>query len=222
MGKNSRLEENSYRLITQTWKLVSSLRLLPKSQNVKRLSRWYLRRLQGFHLYGVAAKKALNKHIQYGVATKMDAADIAIFDEFRTPSTSENTATLITDHIKEVNYISHTLIAKVDDTIAGVAIVRCFPKNTYLYSGWWIFSMQVRMCYRRAGIGEGLVKLAIKKARAGGAKRINLLVFDQNLPAINLYRKIGFMRVNMIGLDEKLEDEVRQGQKRRIIMAKFL
>ncbi len=52
------------------------------------------------------------------------------------------------------------------------------------------------------------------------AKRINLLVFEKNRAAVNLYRKMGFCQISIPGLDEQLEEEVQGGNSRRIIMSR--
>ena len=85
---------------------------------------------------------------------------------------------------------------------------------------WWIFGMRVRGRYRGAGIGEGLLEMAIEKAIEEGALRIHLIVFNHNKAAMTLYRKMGFQPASIPGLERQLEDEVRQGGRRRIIMSR--
>ena len=52
--------------------------------------------------------------------------------------------------------------------------------------------MGVRKDYRRRGIGHRLIDKAIAKAKREGLERIELEVFASNVPAISLYRKVGF------------------------------
>ena len=46
--------------------------------------------------------------------------------------------------------------------------------------------------YRHAGIGGRLIHAALSKAKALGLQRIELEVFEENLPAIALYKSVGF------------------------------
>lgn len=47
--------------------------------------------------------------------------------------------------------------------------------------------------YRRQGFGEGLVRACMAKAKLKGITRIELEARADNLPAIRLYEKIGFV-----------------------------
>jgi ribosomal protein S18 acetylase RimI-like enzyme len=80
--------------------------------------------------------------------------------------------------------------------------------------------MLVRTRYRGTGIGEGLVRMAMEKASEEQAKRINLLVFEKNRAAVNLYRKMGFCQISIPELDEQLEEEAQKEKRRRIIMSR--
>lgn len=57
---------------------------------------------------------------------------------------------------------------------------------------YWLFSLMVRGRYRGLGIGEMLTRQVIEQAKAEGAPELRLAVFDDNLSAILLYRKLGF------------------------------
>jgi ribosomal protein S18 acetylase RimI-like enzyme len=64
------------------------------------------------------------------------------------------------------------------------------------------------------------VQTAIEKATEKDAKRINLLVFEHNRAAVNLYRKMGFCQISIPELDEQLEEEAQKEKRRRIIMSR--
>jgi ribosomal protein S18 acetylase RimI-like enzyme len=53
--------------------------------------------------------------------------------------------------------------------------------------------MGVRQDYRGRGIGRALIVATIEKARQQGLERIELEVFASNMPAIQLYKKVGFV-----------------------------
>jgi GNAT superfamily N-acetyltransferase len=56
----------------------------------------------------------------------------------------------------------------------------------------WIEDLFVRADARRAGLGDALVRLAFERARARGARRIELDCFEDNAPALALYERNGF------------------------------
>jgi len=80
--------------------------------------------------------------------------------------------------------------------------------------------MLVRTPFRGAGVGEGLVHLAAERAAAAGARCLNLLVFEESRPAVGLYRKLGFRPDSIPRLAESLEEEVRRGGRRRLMMSR--
>ena len=46
--------------------------------------------------------------------------------------------------------------------------------------------------FRRMGLGRRLVGTALAHAAAAGVRRVNLLVYVPNAPALALYRSLGF------------------------------
>ena len=56
----------------------------------------------------------------------------------------------------------------------------------------WLEALFVAEGARRAGLGEALVTLAIERARARGARRIELDTNEANAPALALYERNGF------------------------------
>ena len=65
----------------------------------------------------------------------------------------------------------------------------------------------VNVNYSRKGIGSLMLNKAITLARSNGAKYLRLFVVDINEPAINLYIKNGFKRVDGI-YDEIIDDDL--------------
>ncbi len=57
---------------------------------------------------------------------------------------------------------------------------------------WVIFGLEVKAHLRGLGIGERIVREAVDKARAAGARHIGLFVRKSSKPALALYRKLGF------------------------------
>ena len=56
----------------------------------------------------------------------------------------------------------------------------------------WIDSIGVRASYQGQAIGTQLIDASLSAMRHAGVKLAGLRVNDENRPAINLYRKLGF------------------------------
>jgi ribosomal protein S18 acetylase RimI-like enzyme len=81
------------------------------------------------------------------------------------------------------------LIAK-DKTGRVLGFVRAMRQG--LEQDWWIAGLGVRPLFRRRGIGKALVNEVLARLREGGASLVRLEVNRASLPAIALYRKLGF------------------------------
>ncbi|MCK4648717.1 signal peptidase I [bacterium] len=112
------------------------------------------------------------------------------------------------------------LLAKRGNRVVGKTTVSNFLESNSRYHGWWIFGMWVNWRYRGLGIGGRLTKIACDSAAESGASEIKLLVFKDNKPASNLYRKMGFCQIFIPEIDGKLREEARKTRRQRIIMAK--
>lgn len=58
-----------------------------------------------------------------------------------------------------------------------------------------IFDVVVDENYRNKGLGESLIKAVISKARDNGGEKAYLQVVNNNIAAINLYKKVGFEEI---------------------------
>ncbi len=82
----------------------------------------------------------------------------------------------------------HILMAEAGDRIVGTcALIRLGPHAFELAK------MAVSPAARGRGIGRLLGQAAIERARASGARRVELLSNTVLAPAIALYRKLGFV-----------------------------
>lgn len=68
-------------------------------------------------------------------------------------------------------------------------LVGAFPKPSGLY----LYSMWVRSSHRGRGIGEELVNAVLAWAADQGWQLVRLRVYDDNLPARRLYKRLGFV-----------------------------
>jgi len=121
----------------------------------------------------------------------------------------------------EVDYYKNTYIlsASLADKVAGTLQLVNFDDEIGDYKGWWIWGMHVKGLYRGGGIGEELLKKAIRQAEEENAAAIKLSVYKNNRRAIALYRKLGFEEtyIEAINNQFKIEDSK---ENNRIIMSK--
>lgn len=105
-------------------------------------------------------------------------------------------------------------VAKIGTDLAGFVELVRHPPEHFPYVGHWLFSLHVWTRWRGLGIGEVLTRQVMTQARSEGARELFLVVFADNAPAINLYRKLGFDCIAHPVLDEQFAREPR----RRIVM----
>jgi ribosomal protein S18 acetylase RimI-like enzyme len=78
------------------------------------------------------------------------------------------------------------------DPPAGIVQLR------YRYGVWWdaedchVEDVFVRAEARGSGLGKELVAFAIERARERGCRRLELDTAEENVPALGLYRSLGF------------------------------
>jgi RimJ/RimL family protein N-acetyltransferase len=200
---------------------VSSLIFWPV-RTVKRILVWFLQQIRALKPYRVLARKLIGEKVRCCVATAEDSPGLSRFYGYKRFPELRDPVEAFKRQLDNLEGIGYYLITRVGGRIAGATVIRRFPENESLYTDWWIFGMLVRTRYRGAGIGEGMVHMALQKASEEGAAKINILVFEHNKAAINLYRKNGFLQTSIPGLDDQLEKEVKLGKNRRIIMSRSL
>jgi ribosomal protein S18 acetylase RimI-like enzyme len=186
----------------------------------KRGLSWLLRRLQALKIYRNIARKLINSKIRYHTATEKDAYKLSRFYGYEQLPEIEDPVGLLKHQLQNPNDYGYTFIACKKEKIVGATILTSIPENKILYPDWWIFGMTVRTRYRGSGIGEGIMRMVMEKASEGGASRLNLLVFEKNKAAVNLYRKMGFRKISIPELDKQLEEEAQKEKRRRIIMSR--
>jgi ribosomal protein S18 acetylase RimI-like enzyme len=174
----------------------------------KRLLGKCLRRIRGIYLYRKIAR-LFSPQIEICEAKKEDVESIQKFF-----------------HLKVDNPLAQRIavtdfVAKIKDKVVGFVQLVRHPQDSP-YAGYWLFSMTVSFFYRRMGIGERLTQAVIEKAIAEEAKKLSLLVFEDNREAIRLYRKLGFKFMVVAALEEELKREKMLYHRRRVIMSKNL
>jgi len=82
------------------------------------------------------------------------------------------------------------LVAFTGDEVVGWCDISPMSFEGFKHCG--RLGMGVHKDFRRRGIGQRLVDQTIAKAKQQGIERIELEVFASNVPAISLYKKVGF------------------------------
>ena len=82
----------------------------------------------------------------------------------------------------------------------------------YRYSTWqgkilYIEDLIVTEKYRRNGVGTMLMEASIEEAKRQGCNGVQWLVLEWNEPAIEFYKKVGFLEI------KKVSDSIFMGKK---------
>jgi ribosomal protein S18 acetylase RimI-like enzyme len=125
-------------------------------------------------------------------AESVAALLVAFRDHMGSDWPSENAFLASVERLFEDADAEFLLAARDDDSPpSGVLQLR------FRFSVWkaapdaWIEDLYVRADARRAGVGEALLTVAIERAAARGAKRIELDTNEDNAAAIALYERNG-------------------------------
>lgn len=117
--------------------------------------------------------------------------------------------------------LTNYVVRRGEEVLGFVRLMRR-PETEPPYSGHWLFSLTVRSRYRGMGLGEALTERVIEQSRAENASELCLCVFEDNLPAVNLYRKLGFERVSLPAVEDALADDVELYGHQRVPFRKQL
>ena len=180
----------------------------------------FRRALVKLGLYRSLGRSLVQKRFEYRVATQQDALALQRFYDSVGTSNKVQSVEHISAQIKDLKEWGCQIIAEKKGKIVGSATITRFADEMTAYPDWWIFGVIVHPKYRGKGIGEKLVQMALQKAEEYNASRVNLTVFENNRAAIELYRKLGFHQASIKELEAILEEDVRQGKARRIIMSR--
>jgi ribosomal-protein-alanine acetyltransferase len=96
--------------------------------------------------------------------------------------------------LEEYNCVS--LIARVGDTIAGFVVGMIYVDRKALYGH--ILTIDVAPTYRRRGIGQLLLQEIERIFMQKSVKASHLEVREDNVAAINLYRKLGYEKIGKL------------------------
>ncbi len=88
------------------------------------------------------------------------------------------------------------LVARKKNNVVGVVTIDCKKSKNHFPQGWWLWGLVIRPRYRGLGIGLELINKAISEIKKRAGKDIKIFVEKENIAAMGLYEKIGFIEVN--------------------------
>jgi GNAT superfamily N-acetyltransferase len=112
-------------------------------------------------------------------------------------------------------FVAHSGGGRRGRIVGFVEIVRR-GSDAAPFDGFWIHATMVATPFRGMGIAEGLMRRAMATAQEAGARELLLTVFADSLPALALYRKLGFSPGGSPVLGERLDTQARQGGRRQV------
>ncbi|MCP4221628.1 MAG: GNAT family N-acetyltransferase [bacterium] len=104
---------------------------------------------------------------------------------------------------------------KVAETTDGKFVGFTIGHLDYQTKTGWIMALGVVKEFRKHGVGESLTRVVLQEMQKREARRIKLTVHPENLSAIGLYKRLGFLPV------EEIADYFGDGEP-RLIMEKSL
>jgi ribosomal protein S18 acetylase RimI-like enzyme len=177
---------------------------------MKRTAAFFLLKIQNVSTYRRVARR-FRPDIDIQVA---DAVDIKKVHAWLNPHAPEQNIS--------INPNVTNWVAKRGAKVIGFVQLVRRPKRDQPYAGYWLFSLTVMLLYHGMGIGEALCQAVIDKAREEEASELSLLVRKDRLPAVELYRKLGFEVKVIPAMEDKLEEENILHGYRRVVMSKPL
>lgn len=123
----------------------------------------------------------------YWAAVDSVAKEYKYLSFFKAPPI-ENTRAFVMENISEgwPHYV-----ALVDRLVIGWCDITSLHRPVFAHSG--SLGIGVISKYRGQGVGDALMRAALKQARFIDLTRVELTVREQNQPAIAMYEKFGFV-----------------------------
>lgn len=102
------------------------------------------------------------------------------------------------------------LVARVDKKVIGWCDISPLDRPVFNHIG--CLGMGIVKEFRNFGIGKNLLQQSLELVKAKGLTRIELTVRENNIPAISLYKKFGFVKEgfhkNAVLIDGKYENHI--------------
>ena len=89
-------------------------------------------------------------------------------------------------------------------------------------TGWGLYSLSVHRLFRGLGIGERLVRDHMAWACQRGIPALRLYASERHAPSMALFRKLGFRRIHIPAIEDRLDREAGPAGRHLILMSKEL
>jgi ribosomal protein S18 acetylase RimI-like enzyme len=93
------------------------------------------------------------------------------------------------------------------EELIGVAIVEPRDWNKTM----WLWELHVSDRHREQGVGKALIEKVCQAAKLKGYRVVGLEVQNTNMPAINFYRKVGFL-IEAVDLSFYTNNDIEDGE----------
>lgn len=163
-----------------------------------------------------------NKNLLIRNAESKDAAEIIrivkkVIDETSFfPKTVDEFDITIEQEEKYIQNTALFLVAEIDGKIVGSATLERSTLSKIKHTA--TFGITILKEYCGLGIGSLLMKKVIQWSELNGVEKIDLEVFEDNISAIALYNKLGFIEEGR----KRKAIKTNEGYKDIILMSKFL
>jgi ribosomal protein S18 acetylase RimI-like enzyme len=179
---------------------------------LRRIAGAGLRLMQGFGLYRRIGRCLIAQSVTYREAS--DADKLAVHHWLNPKGDPA--------HVLRRNSNVTDFVADYHGQLMGFVQLVRHPPEHFPYTGNWLFALYVKSLWQRLGVGQALSQAVIERARAESAQTLDLLVFNDNFRAIQLYYKLGFEMHTIPELEAQLELECAPSGRRRVVMRKRL
>lgn len=145
--------------------------------------------------------------LDHAWAVHAEAADSFVTDR----NEFEGDAAQLRSKLQRTTANSLFLIAEADGDVIGTVSVEGGRYRKVRHNGY--IGLSVRHGWRRQGVATALMRQAEEEARrAGVLRRLTLVVFATNLPAVRLYESLGYeiegRRVEAVRIGDDYVDEL--------------
>jgi len=157
-------------------------------------------------------KRRIFSQISYRMASSSDVPSLAKFYESNPK-----------EFLQEIDEGRENYLAEKDGkAVGGLTAGRAWEAIAQDHRC-WIMGLYVVPRYRGASIAERLLAKAFSTLKEQGIDQIFINFFENNIPAIKLYHKLGFIRAGMPEVESKIDEhyaKVALGSTRSLVLYK--
>jgi signal peptidase I len=191
-GSKTVTESEFRRLCALSWAVIglSIAPFLSPLRLARATSAKLLLAVQHLGPYRRLAMKLLAKEIRYRTAVARDAEELSRLFGYGTDADMSDPRSRVLDQIDGDDNSRCVLVATAKGKIVGAVSIQRLPSAVASGPDWWINDITVRLRYRGAGIGRGLLIKAGHKIRPEAGARLGGLTLVVNKQAVAVVRDL--------------------------------